>query len=91
MTVQLLSDPRTPISEILKAVGADGLLLETEGQIRYAVMPLDEDLIDYLIERSPKFIEACRQIRARMAAGGFHTHEAVKALLDGESQEERPS
>ena len=83
MTVQLVSDPKTPISEILKAVGADGLLLEAEGQARYAVIPLDDELIDYLIERSPKFIEVCRQVRARMTAGRFHTHEAVKGLLGG--------
>ncbi len=91
MTVQLVSDPKTPISEILRAVGSDGLLLETEGQARYAVIPLDEDLIDYLIERSPRFIEVCRQIRARMAAGRFHAHEAVKTLLDDKTQEKGPS
>ncbi len=85
MTVQLVSDPTTPISEILKAVGSEGLLLEAEGQARYAVIPLDEDLLDYLIERSPKFIEVCRQIRARMASGQFQGHEAVKALLGGEN------
>jgi hypothetical protein len=87
MTGQLVSDLKTPISEILKAAGADGLLLETEGQARYALIPLDEDLIDYLIECSPKFIEVCRQIRVRMAGGGFHAHAAVKALLDGNNQE----
>jgi hypothetical protein len=87
MTVQLVNDLKTPIGEILKAAGSDGLLLEAEGQARYAVIPLDEDLIDYLIERSPKFIEVCRQIRVRMAAGRFHAHETVKALLDGKNQE----
>ena len=87
MTVQVVSDPKTPIREILKAVGTDGLLLEAEGHARFAVIPLDEDLIDYLIERSPKFIEVCRQIRARMAAGRFHAHEAVKASLDGKNQQ----
>ncbi len=83
MTVQPVSDPKAPISEILKAAGSEGLLLESEDQARYAVIPLDDDLIDYLIERNPKFIEACRQIRERMHAGRFHTHEAVKTLLDG--------
>jgi hypothetical protein len=82
MTVQLVSDPNTPISEILKAAGSDGLLLEADGQARYAVIPLDEDLIDYLIERSPKFIEVCRRISVLMAAGRFHTHETVKGMLD---------
>jgi hypothetical protein len=81
MTVQSVSDPQTPISEILRAAGSEGILLESEGQARYAVIPLDDDLIDYLIERSPKFIEVCRQIRERMRAGRFHSHQAVKDLL----------
>jgi hypothetical protein len=84
MTVQLVRDPQTPISEILKAAGSEGLLFEAEGQARYAVIPLDDDLIDYLIERNPGFIELCSQIRERMRAGRFHTHEAVMNLLAGE-------
>ena len=83
MTFQAVSDPKTPIAEILKAAAPDGLLLESEGHARYAVIPLDDDLIDYLIERNPKFIEVRRQIRERMQAGHFQTHDAVRALLDG--------
>jgi hypothetical protein len=83
MTVHLVNDPKTPIGEILTAVGSEGLLLESEGQARFAVIPLDDDLIDYLIERNPSFIEACGQIRDRMHAGKFHTHDAVKTLLNG--------
>ena len=45
--------PNTPIGEILKAAGTDGIVLESEGQGRYAVIPLDDDLIDFLVERSP--------------------------------------
>ena len=81
MTFQVLSDPNTPLSDVLKAAGSEGLLLASEGQASYAVMPLDDDLLDYLIERDPKFIEACRQIRERMRAGRFHTHDQVKTLL----------
>jgi hypothetical protein len=84
MTFQRLSDPTTPISEILKAAGSEAFVLESEGEARYAVIPLDDDLIDYLIERNPKFIEACRQIRERMRAGRFHRHEEIKNLVAGE-------
>jgi hypothetical protein len=84
MTVQPVSDPNTPIGEILKAAGSDGIVLESEGQGRYALIPLDEDLIDYLIERSPKFLAACREIRKRMDAGQFQTHEEVRRRLVGE-------
>ena len=83
MTIQPLNDLTTPIGEILQAAGSDGVVLEAQDQGRYAVIPLDDDLIDYLIERDPRFIEACRQIRERMRAGHFRTHEEVKKLLAG--------
>jgi hypothetical protein len=81
MTIQPVTDPNTPIGEILKAAGPEGIVLESERQGSYAVIPLDEDLIDYLIARSPKFLAVCRQIRSRMDGGQFHTHEEVKRRL----------
>ena len=83
MTIQQVKDLETPIGEILVAAGAEGLVLETEGLPRYAVMPLDDDLLDYLLERNPRFIEACRRIRDRMHAGKSQTHDEVKRLLMG--------
>ena len=81
MTILPIPDPRTPIGEILKAAGPDGLVLESEDQGRFAIIPLDEDLIDFLIERNPKFLAACRQVRADMDAGQFLTHEEVKKQI----------
>ena len=81
MTVQHVSDLSTPIGDLLKTAGSKGIVLEADAGACYALIPLDESLLDYLIERSPKFIEDCRQIRERMQAGQFHTHEAVKKLL----------
>jgi len=46
MTVQPVSDPNTPIGEILKSAGTEGIVLESEGQGRYALLPLDDDVID---------------------------------------------
>ena len=83
MTVQHVTDPKTPIGKILQAAATDGLLLASEGQTHYAIIPLDDDLLDYLIERSPKFAAECQQIRERMQAGQFHTHDEVKRLLGG--------
>ena len=83
MTIQPVSDPKTPIGEILKAAGSEGLLLESEGQGRYALLPLDDDVIDLLIERSPEFRAHCREIRSRMDTGQFQTHEEVTRQLLG--------
>ncbi len=84
MTTQPVSDPNTPIGEILKAAGSEGIVLESEGQGRYALLPLDDDVIDLLIERSPRFRAECLEIRERMASGQFQTHEDVRKQLFGE-------
>jgi hypothetical protein len=82
MTVHHIDDLKTPIGDLLRAAGADGVLLESAGETRYALMPLDDDLIDFLIERSPKFIEQCREIQKRMQAGKLRTHEEIKKLFN---------
>jgi hypothetical protein len=82
MTIQPPADPKAPIGDILKAAGPEGLVLEFENQSRYVLIPLDEDLIDFLIERNPNFRAVCQQVRARMDAGQFVTHEEVKRSLD---------
>lgn len=84
MTRQKITDPKQPIGEILQTVGREGCLLETSDQNAFALFPLDADMIDYLIERNPKFIEECRQIRERMRAGKSRSHDEVKKLLAGD-------
>lgn len=84
MTVQHVSDLQTPIGIILEAADAEGLLIESQGQSRYAVLPLDDDLLDYLLERNRHFIADCQQIREHMRAGASHTHAEVQQLLNGE-------
>ncbi len=71
MTTQSVSDPNTPIGEILKAAGSEGIVLDSEGQGRYALLPLDDDVIDLLVERSPSFRADCHEIRQRMESGQF--------------------
>jgi hypothetical protein len=84
MNIHPVSDPKTPIGEIIKFAGSQGLVLETEDQERYALLPLDEDVIDLLIERIPKFRADCLEIRQRMDSGQFMTHEEVKRQLHNE-------
>ncbi len=84
MTTQPVSDPNTPIGDIIKAAGSQGIVFESEGQGRFALLPLDDDVIDLLIERSPKFRADCQEIRDRMNSGQFQTHEDLKRQLLGE-------
>lgn len=86
MTVQSINDRSTPIGEILETAGPEGVLLESEGQQRYALLPLDDDLIDFLIERSPAFRGRCREIRHRMDSGQFQTQDEVKRRFADEAR-----
>ncbi len=81
MNVRKVSDLATPIGDILQVAERDGVLLEPAERSRYAVLPLDEDLIDYLLEHNPKLTEDCRRIREEMKEGQFHTHDEVKKML----------
>ena len=85
MTTHPVCDPNTPIGEVLKAAGSEGIVLESEGQGSYALLPLDDDVIDLLIERSPQIpCRMSRDPRAKMNSGQFQTHEDVRRQLIGE-------
>ncbi len=81
MSTYSVNDPNTPIGAILKAAGSEGLVLKSEDQVSYAVIPLDDEVLDLLIERNPKFRAHCRDIRAHMDTGRFRTHDEVKKEL----------
>ena len=80
MTRQTVTNLMTPIGEVLAAMGADGVLLDAAGHEPVAVLPLDDELIDYLVERSPRLVAECRRLRKEMDAGDFVTHEEVMRL-----------
>jgi hypothetical protein len=84
MSIHPVSDPTTPIGEILKAAGSEGVLLESEEQGRFALLPLDDEVIDLLIERNSEFHTDCLEIRKRMDAGQFTTHQDARRQLLGE-------
>jgi hypothetical protein len=71
----------TSLKDVLEHAGQDGVILGVEGEPSFAVLPLDDDVIDFLIERNPKFIEECRQIREQMRAGMGIPHEEVKKMF----------
>lgn len=84
MTIRTVTNPTTPLGDVLRDATPDGVLVQGEGQAQFAIIPLDDDLVDYLLERSPKLAEDCRRIRQRMHDSHFHTHASVKELLKGE-------
>jgi hypothetical protein len=81
MKIKQVPDLNVSLGAVLKSLGPKGGVLEFAGDKRYVLFPLNDDLLDYLLERSPKLIKECQQIRARMAAGRFVTHEKLKKRL----------
>jgi len=81
MNLQQVGNLQTPIGEILKAAEASGVVIQSDDREQYALLPLDEELIDFLLERNPKFIEECEQIRQRMMSGEYYSQDEVERLL----------
>jgi hypothetical protein len=84
MTIQIVRDPNTPMGEVLEAARATGVVLQTQEQDQFAVLPLDDELLDYLLERSPSFHEDCRLIRQQMRDGKKRSHADVRSLFSDE-------
>ena len=81
MTFRYINDLKTAIGDFLKEASRKGIVLDTKNHKQIAMIPLDDDLIDYLLERSPKLIKECKKIRAEMKRGKFRTHEEVKRMF----------
>jgi len=78
MKVCQLKDLKIPIGELFQNADPSGILLDAGDNEKYALLPLNDDLVDFLIERNSAFIEECRQICRRMEAGQFRSHQDVK-------------
>jgi hypothetical protein len=76
-----ITDLRTPIGEILKAAEASGVVIHADDQEQYAFLPLDDELLDFLLERNPRFIKECEQIRQEMMLGKSHSQDEVEHLF----------
>ena len=81
MKTKEIRDLNVSLGTILKSLGAKGGVLDIAGKKGYVLLPLDDEIVDDLLARSPKLIKECRQIRARMAAGQFVGHAQVKKRL----------
>jgi len=81
MTRRHITNPKTSIAEVIDAAKPDGLVIETEGRPPYALLQLDDDLLDYLLDKNPSLINECCDIRTRMRDGQYQTHEQVRRAL----------
>ena len=50
---------------------------------------MDDELLDFLLERNPTFIEECGEIRQRIISGESYSRDEVERLLDETAMESR--
>jgi hypothetical protein len=81
MTIYRVRDRGQPIGDALDAAAETGILVESGSHLSHALLPLSDDVIDFLLERNPALIEECREIGLRMEQGEYHTHEEARRLL----------
>lgn len=81
MPVVKVAETQAGIEELIDQARAEPLIFETRGNENFVLLPVDDELLDFLLERSPRLIEKCRQIRERMDQGEYTTHEQVVAMF----------
>jgi predicted GNAT family acetyltransferase len=85
MPVMKAAETHASIGELMDRAREEPLIIETGGAQNFVLLPIDDELLDLLIERSPRLIEKCRQIRQRMDQGEYWTHEQVIEMFQNEA------
>lgn len=85
MSIQKVSPADTGIRTVLQKARTEPVMLQAEEEGDFAVLPLDDEVLDPLLERNPGFSEECRQIRERMRQGDYVTYEEALQKFAGES------
>jgi hypothetical protein len=86
MPVMKAAETHASIGELIDQAREEPLVFETEGKGSFVLLPVDDELLDLLLERSPRLIEKCQQIRERMEQGEYWTHEQVMEMFRNEMQ-----
>ena len=81
MAIQKISPHAREVVALLDRARREPLILRSEISGDFALLPVDDDVLDLLLERDPVFIHECREIRKRMEQGEYLTHEQALAIL----------
>jgi len=82
MGIEKINHEDSEIAALLDRARREPLILRSEESGDFALLPVDEDVLDLLLERDPVFIQECREIQKRMEQGEYLTHEQVLAALE---------
>ena len=77
MTVKRIDDLKTPIGKIIREAGKDAVLVKSGRKKEFMVLPVDDEVLDLLLERSPRLLRECAQARKEIREGKFRTLEQV--------------
>jgi hypothetical protein len=84
--VMKAAETRASIGELIDQARDEPLIFETEEKENFVLLPVDDELLDLLLERSPRLIERCRQIRELVQQGEYWTHEQVREMFQDENK-----
>jgi len=73
MCIELIDQNNAEVTALLDKAANEPVILRTERSGEFALLPLDEEVIDLLLERNPQLIAECRAIGERMASGQYVT------------------
>ena len=82
MAIQRISSEDADVTALLDRASEEPVILQSEGRGDFALLPLEDEILDLLLERSPRFLEECRQIRECMKRGDFVSHDQVRRDLE---------
>jgi hypothetical protein len=86
MAVERIADTDARITDLLSRARKEPLILQAGENEEFALLPLDDEVLDLLLERNPALIAECRQIDERMRQGHYLTHEQVLQALQEDGQ-----
>jgi hypothetical protein len=82
MAIESIRPENSEIAALLDRARQEPLVLRSATAGDFALLPVDDDVLDLLLERDPVFIQESREIRKRMEQGDYLTLEQVLAALD---------
>jgi hypothetical protein len=81
MAIEKISPEANEIVALLDRARQEPLILRSDKSGDFALLPVDDDVLDLLLERDPIFIQECREIQKRMEQGDYFTHEEAITIL----------
>jgi hypothetical protein len=86
VSIQKVQATDISLRTVLQKARVEPVVLQAEEEGEFAVLPLDDEVLDLLLERNPAFIAECRQILERMRQGEYVTYEEALEMFRHDSE-----